>query len=141
MTYLYNAPAVLIVQHFDRTVTLAVTAQMATLDKAEALLEDLRSASWDAAVKDLDDVKAFAAKQVCMQASRPTVTACFNPSSGYLLAVTTHHTTSAACECKFVQCNVLIASFQDSCSNGPPYAGCYTHGHKYMNISSNITLL
>ncbi len=37
---------------------------MATLDKAEALLEDLRSASWDAAVKDLDDVKAFAAKQV-----------------------------------------------------------------------------
>ena len=38
---------------------------MATLDKAEALLEDLRSASWDAAVKDLDEVKAFAAKQVC----------------------------------------------------------------------------
>ena len=38
-------------------------AQMATLDKAEALLEDLRSASWDAAVKDLEDVKAFAAKQ------------------------------------------------------------------------------
>lgn len=38
---------------------------MATLDKAEALLEDLRSASWDAAVKDLEDVKAFAAKQVC----------------------------------------------------------------------------
>ena len=37
---------------------------MATLDKAEALLEDLRSASWDAAVKDLDEVKAFAAKQV-----------------------------------------------------------------------------
>ena len=38
--------------------------QMATLDKAEALLEDLRSASWDAAVKDLEEVKAFAAKQV-----------------------------------------------------------------------------
>ena len=37
---------------------------MATLSKAEALLEDLRSASWDAAVKDLEDVKAFAAKQV-----------------------------------------------------------------------------
>lgn len=43
-----------------------ICVQMATLDKAEALLEDLRSASWDAAVKDLDDVKAFAAKQVCM---------------------------------------------------------------------------
>ena len=41
--------------------------QMATLDKAEALLEDLRSASWDAAVKDLDEVKSFAAKQVCRQ--------------------------------------------------------------------------
>ena len=40
---------------------------MATLDKAEALLEDLRSASWDAAVSDLEDVKAFAAKQVCYQ--------------------------------------------------------------------------
>lgn len=37
---------------------------MATLDKAEALLEDLRSASWDAAVQDLDDVKKFAAEQV-----------------------------------------------------------------------------
>ena len=42
--------------------------QMATLDKAEALLEDLRSASWDAAVKDLDDIKDFAAKQVSLQA-------------------------------------------------------------------------
>ena len=41
--------------------------QMATLDKAEALLEDLRSASWDAAVKDLDEVKSFAAKQVSCQ--------------------------------------------------------------------------
>lgn len=41
-----------------------VCVQMATLDKAEALLEDLRSASWDAAVKDLEEVKAFAAKQV-----------------------------------------------------------------------------
>lgn len=39
---------------------------MATLDKAEALLEDLRSASWDAAVKDLDDIKDFAAKQVSL---------------------------------------------------------------------------
>ncbi len=45
---------------------------MATLDKAEALLEDLRSASWDAAVKDLDDVKAFAAKQVCMRSTLHT---------------------------------------------------------------------
>lgn len=45
-------------------ITEQVILQMATLDKAEALLEDLRSASWDAAVKDLDDIKQFAAKQV-----------------------------------------------------------------------------
>jgi len=35
-------------------------AQMATLDKAEALLEELRAASWDAAVRDLAEVQAFA---------------------------------------------------------------------------------
>ena len=46
--------------------SVLTAVQMATLDKAEALLEDLRSASWDAAVKDLDEVKAFAAKQVCV---------------------------------------------------------------------------
>ena len=51
---------------------MALWVQMATLDKAEALLEDLRSASWDAAVKDLDDVKAFAAKQVCMHSTLHT---------------------------------------------------------------------
>ena len=44
---------------------------MATLDKAEALLEDLRAASWDAAVKDLQDVKAFAAKQVSYYCCTP----------------------------------------------------------------------
>ena len=30
---------------------------MATLEKAEALLEDLRAASWDAAVRDLAEVE------------------------------------------------------------------------------------
>ena len=33
---------------------------MATLEKAEALLEELRAASWDAAVRDLAEVQAFA---------------------------------------------------------------------------------
>ena len=37
---------------------------MATLEKAEALLEELRGASYDAAVKELDDVRAFAADNV-----------------------------------------------------------------------------
>ena len=34
--------------------------QMATLDKAEALLEELRAASWNSAVRDLSEVQAFA---------------------------------------------------------------------------------
>ena len=37
---------------------------MATLEKAEALLEELRGASYDAAVKELDEVRAYAAENV-----------------------------------------------------------------------------
>ena len=37
---------------------------MATLEKAEGLLEELRGASYDAAVKDMDELKAFAADLV-----------------------------------------------------------------------------
>lgn len=37
---------------------------MATLAKAEALLEELRGASYDAAVKDLEETKAYAKAQV-----------------------------------------------------------------------------
>lgn len=48
---------------YENFAEVSMASKMATLDKAEALLEDLRSASWDAAVKDLEDVKAFAAKQ------------------------------------------------------------------------------
>jgi oligopeptidase A len=36
---------------------------MATLDKAEQLLEELRSAAYPAAVKDLQEVKEFAREQ------------------------------------------------------------------------------
>lgn len=36
---------------------------MATLDNAEALLEELRKASYDSAVQDLADVQAYAARQ------------------------------------------------------------------------------
>ncbi|KAI5081968.1 hypothetical protein GOP47_0001711 [Adiantum capillus-veneris] len=42
-------------------VSLAV--KMATLDKAEELLEDLRSTSWEPALKDLEDLKVFAKEQ------------------------------------------------------------------------------
>lgn len=38
---------------------------MATLDKAEELLEQLRGASFDAASRDLADVQEFAKEQGC----------------------------------------------------------------------------
>ena len=41
-----------------------VCAQMATLEKAEGLLEELRGVSYDAAVKDMEELKAFAAENV-----------------------------------------------------------------------------
>lgn len=59
--------------------------QMATLDKAEALLEDLRSSSWDAAVKDLDDVKQFAADQVSPNDAGGTDEANSGPAAKNLL--------------------------------------------------------
>lgn len=37
---------------------------MATLDKAEHLLEDLRKASFDTAKQELEDIKDFARQQV-----------------------------------------------------------------------------
>lgn len=40
-----------------------LAGQMATLDKAEALLEELRVASVEAARRDLDEITAFAAEQ------------------------------------------------------------------------------
>jgi hypothetical protein len=40
------------------------SSQMATLDKAEALLEELRKASYEAAQKDLKDVTEFASSKV-----------------------------------------------------------------------------
>lgn len=46
-------------------------AQMATLDKAEALLEELRGASYDAAVREMEDVRAFAAENVRARLRRP----------------------------------------------------------------------
>lgn len=42
---------------------VSMASKMATLDQAEELLEELRVASYDAAVRDLEDIKAFAAEQ------------------------------------------------------------------------------
>lgn len=38
--------------------------QMATLEKAEGLLEQLRGASYDAAVKDMEELRQFASENV-----------------------------------------------------------------------------
>ena len=48
---------------FDTFAELAMEKKMADLKSAEALLEELRSASVKAAQKDLDEVKAFAHSQ------------------------------------------------------------------------------
>jgi len=45
---------------FESFAELSMASKMATLDEAEKLLEELRVASWDAAKRDLDEVRAFA---------------------------------------------------------------------------------
>lgn len=45
---------------FKSYADLSMASKMATLDDAEKLLEELRAASWDAAKRDLEEVKAFA---------------------------------------------------------------------------------
>ena len=53
---------------------------MATLEKAEGLLEELRGASYDAAVKDMDELNTFAAELVSL--SGPAVPAApFDPAA------------------------------------------------------------
>lgn len=48
---------------FANYAEVSMASKMATLEKAEELLEQLRSASYDAAVRDMEEVKAFAAEQ------------------------------------------------------------------------------
>ena len=50
-----------------------VSMQMATLDKAEHLLEDLRKASSDTAKQELEDIKDFARQQVGGAAPRASL--------------------------------------------------------------------
>lgn len=47
---------------------------MATLEKAEALLEELRSASYDAALREMQEVKQFAAENVRSCSCLPLIT-------------------------------------------------------------------
>lgn len=48
---------------FDNHAEVSLSRKMATLSSAQALLEDLRSRSWDAALTDLSDVQEFAKGQ------------------------------------------------------------------------------
>ncbi|KAF7847681.1 hypothetical protein BT93_L2728 [Corymbia citriodora subsp. variegata] len=48
---------------YNNYAELSMAMNMATVDKAEELLEKLRSASWDAAVQDMEDLKRFAKSQ------------------------------------------------------------------------------
>ncbi|XP_023643733.1 organellar oligopeptidase A, chloroplastic/mitochondrial [Capsella rubella] len=48
---------------YNNYAEVSMAMKMATVDKAAELLEKLRSASWDAAVKDMEDLKSFAKNQ------------------------------------------------------------------------------
>ncbi|KAI6703332.1 hypothetical protein NL676_012468 [Syzygium grande] len=45
---------------YDNYAEVSMATRMATIDKVEELLEKLRSASWDAAVQDMEDLKRIA---------------------------------------------------------------------------------
>ncbi|EPS59874.1 hypothetical protein M569_14931, partial [Genlisea aurea] len=48
---------------YNNFAEVSMASKMATVEKAEELLEKLRSASWNPAVQDLEDLKAFAKDQ------------------------------------------------------------------------------
>ncbi|KAF8012231.1 hypothetical protein BT93_I0383 [Corymbia citriodora subsp. variegata] len=48
---------------YNNYAEVSMAMKMATVDKAEELLEKLRSASWDAAVQDMEDIKHFSKSQ------------------------------------------------------------------------------
>ncbi|MEM6254656.1 MAG: M3 family metallopeptidase [Cyanobacteria bacterium P01_D01_bin.156] len=55
---------------FDTYAELSIARKMApSVDAVESLMEELRSASYDAAVKELEDLKAFAQKQNAAEAN------------------------------------------------------------------------
>nr|POE76618.1 organellar oligopeptidase a, chloroplastic/mitochondrial [Quercus suber] len=47
---------------------VSMATKMATVEKAKELLEKLRSASWNAAVQDMDDIKVFSKNQGAQEA-------------------------------------------------------------------------
>lgn len=53
---------------YNNYAEVSMAMKMATVDKAEELLEKLRAASWDPAVQDMDDIKSFAKQQGAAEA-------------------------------------------------------------------------
>ncbi|KAK9749669.1 hypothetical protein RND81_02G142200 [Saponaria officinalis] len=51
---------------------VSMAMKMATVDKAEELLEKLRSASWNPAVQDMEEIKSFAKQQGAAEADNLT---------------------------------------------------------------------
>ncbi|XP_074308109.1 putative cytosolic oligopeptidase A [Silene latifolia] len=51
---------------------VSMAMKMATVDKAEELLEKLRVASWDPAVQDMEEIKSFATQQGAAEADNLT---------------------------------------------------------------------
>ncbi|MED6218360.1 hypothetical protein PIB30_026052 [Stylosanthes scabra] len=54
--------------NYNNYAEISMATKMATVDKAEGLLEKLRKASWDAAVQDMEDLKKFSKNQGALEA-------------------------------------------------------------------------
>ncbi|KAF9678135.1 hypothetical protein SADUNF_Sadunf07G0003500 [Salix dunnii] len=54
--------------NYNNYAEVSMATKMATVEKAEELLEKLRIASWDAAVQDMEDLKIFSKNQGAMEA-------------------------------------------------------------------------
>ncbi|KAJ6971439.1 cytosolic oligopeptidase A [Populus alba x Populus x berolinensis] len=54
---------------YNNYTEVSMATKMATVEKAEELLEKLRAASWNAAVQDMEDLKIFSKSQGAMEAN------------------------------------------------------------------------
>ncbi|XP_039123031.1 probable cytosolic oligopeptidase A [Dioscorea cayenensis subsp. rotundata] len=57
---------------YNNYAEVSMAMKMATVERAVELLEKLRNASWDAAVKDIEDLKAFAKEKKAEEANELT---------------------------------------------------------------------
>ncbi|XP_050206809.2 probable cytosolic oligopeptidase A [Mercurialis annua] len=55
--------------NYNNYAEVSMATKMATVEKAEELLEKLRNASWDAAVQDMEDLQAFSKSQGASEAN------------------------------------------------------------------------